>query len=283
MRVKAIMFAHAAVAFAACNALSCTTYASTTATIPQVLRAGGVLINVPRLDEALKFYADGLGYAIAERQSSPPRLVLRGKDGKSLTLQVSPDVRPFEKNESRPSLTLQVNDLGESMDKMRKLGFLDARQAPREEGVGFAVTVHDPAGTPISLMHQTIASTPRFEEPKIYNFGFFVPDIQAERALLVDKLGLVVRSNRFLPKDLPLDHADKSFALMLHQREGIRASHDRSITNSPLVIFWDTPDLAAAERALKEAGAAPEKSAPDNRDLVFWLRSGIPAWVRTAK
>ncbi|MBL8513276.1 MAG: VOC family protein [Betaproteobacteria bacterium] len=280
MRARTMMSAFAAAPLCACVALSCAIQVRAN---PQVLRAGGILINVPRMDEALRFYVDGLGYAVAERQLVPARVVLRGKDGKSLILHVSPDVRPFANDESRPSLTLQVNDLGESMDKMRALGFLDARQAPREEGVGFAITIHDPAGTPISLMHQTIVKTPRFEEPKIYNYGFFVPDIAAERDLLVDKLGLAVRSNRFLPKDLPLDHADKSFALMLHQREGVRPSRDRSITNSPIVIFWEAPNVLEAESALKQADARARKLPPDHRELEFWLRSGIPTWVRAAK
>ena len=62
-------------------------------------------------------------------------------------------------------------------------------------------------------MHQTVLSRwSRFKEPRLYNYGFLIPDMEAGRDFYSNKLGFVVRSEKYLPLDLPLGHKDKSFA-----------------------------------------------------------------------
>ena len=188
----------------------------------------------PALTRRFEVLCRWIGLRDCRRQSSPPRLVLRGKDGKSLTCKCRLTLRPFEKTRSRPSLTLQVNDLGNPWTKCASsVSWTHGKPRAKRALVCPSPSTTRP-GHPSRSCHQTIASTPRFEEPKIYNW--FCPGHSGRTPLLVDKLGLVVRSNRFLPKDLPLDHADKSFCVDAASARGIRAS-DRSITNSPLVIF----------------------------------------------
>lgn len=45
-------------------------------------------------------------------------------------------------------------------------------------------------------MHQTIVKVEPFEEPKIYNFGFLVPDMQMGRDFYTGKLGFVVSQRK---------------------------------------------------------------------------------------
>jgi hypothetical protein len=69
-----------------------------------------------------------------------------------------------------PRLTLQVNDLGQSIAKLKSGGVRFAEAEPRKEAVGNAIFILDPFGRRISLMHQTIVKAPTFKEPRIYNF-----------------------------------------------------------------------------------------------------------------
>jgi predicted enzyme related to lactoylglutathione lyase len=122
-------------------------------------------------------------------------------------------------------------------------------------------------------MHQTVVKTEPFKEPKIYNFGYLVPDMQIGRDFYSNKLGFVVRSERYLPKDLPLGHKNKSFAFMLHYRPGVesvRTDYPRVTAFNTLV--FETFNLAAATEELKKNGvkilSAHKKSRAGNYVLI---------------
>jgi hypothetical protein len=79
--------------------------------------------------------------------------------------------------------------------------------------------------------------------------------MQIGRDFYSHKLGFVVRSERYLPKDLPLGHKNKSFAFMLHSRPGIasiRTGYPRVTAFNTLV--FETFNLPAATRELKKNG-----------------------------
>jgi catechol 2,3-dioxygenase-like lactoylglutathione lyase family enzyme len=104
-------------------------------------------------------------------------------------------------------------------------------------------------------MHQTIVKVEPFREPKLYNFGFLIPDMGAGRDFYSNKLGFVVRSEKYLPKDLPLGHGDKSFAFMLHYRPGVKTvRNDYPESTAFNTLVFQTEDLEAAIKVLEERG-----------------------------
>src|SRR5437868_2401436 len=127
---------------------------------------------------------------------------------------------------------------------MRALNSESAETTPRKEGVGNAIFILDPFGRKISLMHQTIVKVAPFKEPRVYNFGVLLPDMNAGRDFYARKLGFVVRSEKYLPLDLPLGHTDNTFAFMLHYRPGVTSIKSEYPQAAPFVtMVFATADL----------------------------------------
>ena len=219
------------------------------------LRAFGVEINVDDMDTALAFYTRKLGFETEDRSGYPGFVILQSGDSEKLILNRVRKLRSESPLDTGLSFTLQVNDLDETIARMKTLGVEFAEAQPRKEAVGNAISIKDPFGRRISLMHQTIVKVEPFKEPKLYNFGFNLPDLPAGRDFYANKLGFVVRSERYLPLDLPLGHADKSFAFMLHTRPGIiaiKSDYPNSVAFNTAV--FSTPDLAATVSRLQING-----------------------------
>ena len=143
------------------------------------------------------------------------------------------------------TFTLQVNDLDQAIRRLKALGVEFAETEKRKEGVGDAISIRDPFGRPISMMHQTVVKVEPFKEPRVYNFGFLVPDMGVGRDFYANKLGFVVRSEKYLPLDLPLGHRDKTFAFMLHVRPGVTPVKRAHPKAAPfLTMVFETTDLA---------------------------------------
>jgi catechol 2,3-dioxygenase-like lactoylglutathione lyase family enzyme len=220
-----------------------------------VIRTYGVKINVDDMEKALAFYCGKLGFEIEDRGAYPNQVILKADDSNKLILnRVKRLVAPGD-DDTRLSFTLQVNDLDQAIDKMRSLGVEFGEAERRREGVGSAIYIKDPFGRLISLMHQTIVKVEPFKEPKLYNFGFLVPDMERARDFYSNKLGFVSLSERYLPKDLPLGHRDKTFAFMLHYRQGVepvRSDYPNGASFNTLV--FETNNLRVAVKALKARG-----------------------------
>jgi catechol 2,3-dioxygenase-like lactoylglutathione lyase family enzyme len=170
-------------------------------------------------------------------------------------LNLVAQLRAHAPNDTRLSFTLQVNDLDAAIERMKARGVELGAQARRKEAVGDAIFIRDPFGRLISLMHQTVVQVAPFQEPKLYNFGFLVPDMQTGRDFYSTKLGFVVRSERYLPLDLPLGHKDQSFAFMLHYRPGVtpvKSGYPRAAAFNTLV--FETANLSAAVKELRARG-----------------------------
>ncbi len=218
-----------------------------------LIRTHGLKINVDDVEKALSFYAGKLGFEVEDR--SADYVVLKSGDREKLILNRVSKLGALGPRDTQLSFTLQVNDLGQTIERMKALGVEFGEKEPRKEAVGNAIFIKDPFGRRISLMHQTIVKVEPFREPKLYNFGFLVPDMQAGRDFYSGKLGFVVRSEKYLPLDLPLGHGDKSFAFMLHYRPGVvrvRSDYPRAASFNTLV--FETGDLRAASAELMARG-----------------------------
>ena len=221
------------------------------------IRPHRLKINVTDLAKAVAFYCDKLGFAIESR--TPKEVVLRAAEVKLVLHEVA-RLRPASKTETALGFTLQVNDLDRAIKRMKELDIPFAESEPRTEGVGRAISILDPFGRRISLMHQTIVAVAPFEEPRLYNFGYTVPDMDAARAFYRGKLGFVERSERYLPRDMPVGTADGAFAFMLHQRPNVGAFDPKRAAGEPMnVLIYETNDLAATVAGLREAGVTVDE------------------------
>ncbi len=236
-----------------------------------LIRAHGLKVNVDDMKQALAFYRDKLGFEV-ENQSDPNSVILKSADRQKLILNRVDELRSVKRTDTQLSFTLQVNDLDEAIKRMKALGLELGESVPRKEAVGSAIFIKDPFGRLISLMHQTIVKTEPFKEPRMYNYGFLVPDMQIGRDFYTNKLGFVVRSERYLPLDLPLGHKDKSFAFMLHYRPGVTVVKNNGVAVFNTLVF-ETTSLAAATAELKSKGVkilngGPGKSERGDRLLI---------------
>jgi glyoxylase I family protein len=217
------------------------------------LRTSALKINVDDIDKAISFYGDKLGFEVADRSDYPQQVVLKTDDSFKLILNKVRRLQKAGATETQVSLTLQVNDLAQAIAKMRSLNIEFAETTPRKEGVGNAIFILDPFGRKISLMHQTIVKVEPFKEPRVYNFGVLIPEMSAGRDFYADKLGFVVRSEKYLPLDLPLGHDDKTFAFMLHYRPGVTSIKSEYPKAAPfLTMVFETADLSQTVMELRK-------------------------------
>lgn len=218
-----------------------------------ILRTSALKINVEDMDKALSFYGDKLGFEIADRSGYPQEVVLKTSDNFKLILAKVKKLRKTEDTDTRVGMTLQVNDLNQAIEKMKSLEVEFAEKQPRKEGVGNAIYIVDPFGRKISLMHETIVKNDPFKEPKVYNFGLYVSDMNAGREFYENKLGFIARSERYLPLDMPLGHQDKTFAFMLHYRDWVKPIKSEYPKTAPFyTIVFETNDLAQATKMMKQ-------------------------------
>jgi len=229
------------------------------------LRVLALRVNVTDMDKALGFYGGKLGFEVADRRQFPRRVVLKTQDSFQLILYKVARLRKIADKDTEVSFTIQVNDLETAIANMKAKGVPFAETVPRKEGVGNAISILDPFGRRISMMHQTIAKVEPFKEPRLYNFGVLVPDMIAAREFYHDVLGFVIRSENYLPLDLPLGYTDNTFAFMLHYRTGVHAIASQYPKVSPYtMIVFESSDLPEMIKTLKEHGTKIVSSNGDN-------------------
>ncbi|HWA32750.1 MAG TPA: VOC family protein [Cyclobacteriaceae bacterium] len=219
------------------------------------LRSMGVKVNVTDMRKAITFYRDVLAFQLESGDERSEMVVLKpGTGDERIVLHLVSYVLPAKETEAAASFTLQVNNLDDAIVALKSKGVNFGSYVKRKEGVGYAIYFDDPFQTRISMMHETVQNNPEFKEPRLYNFGFLVPDMTAARDFFVSKLGFVVRSEKYLPLDLPLGHADKTFAFMIHYREGVEPIHYNAPDNQHVVVMFQTDSLDLAVRGLKDRG-----------------------------
>ncbi len=207
------------------------------------------------MKQALDFYRDKLGFIVEDGYPDSNMFFLKeSKEKERIVLNLVKNLLPERIKDNTASFTLQVNDLDSTILSIMNKGIDLGDYQRRKEGVGYAIFINDPFKTRISLMHQTIVKVPWFKEPLIYNYGFLISDMDKARDFYCKKLGFVARSEKYLPLDLPLGHSDKTFAFMLHYREGMVDVQYNAANDEHVVIMFKTNDLAAAIKDLKEKG-----------------------------
>lgn len=233
--------------------------ASTHAQVPAPLKAHGVRINVTDLDAAMEFYVNKLQFKVENKGKS--EVILLTTEGDRIVLIKVNNLLPELESETRVGFTLLVNDLDSTIARLRRIGVDFGTSQKRKEGVGYAISIFDPFGTAISLMHLTVVNVPRFAEPRLYNYGFKIPDMDRARAFF-KQLGFSERSEKYLPNDMPLGHSDNTFAFMLHFRHGVQAVQHNSVHSEHVIALFSARDLVTAVDMLVRAGAIVLDKAP---------------------
>lgn len=219
------------------------------------LQTHAVKINIDDMKKAESFYVRKLGFEVEDRSAYPTQLVLKTGGRVKLILNRVARLQKAGPLETQVGLTLQVNDLDQTVERLQAAGVHFVEGSKRREAVGNAITVRDPFGRKISLMHHTASRVEPFKEPRIYNFGVLIPDMNAGRDYYSNKLGFVVRSEKYLPLDLPLGHKDNSFGFMLHYRPGVTTIKSAYPRASPFnTMLFTTDNLRGAMDALKSNG-----------------------------
>ncbi|HEX7177693.1 MAG TPA: VOC family protein [Pyrinomonadaceae bacterium] len=236
------------------------------------IRTFGVKINVEDMEKALAFYNGKLGFEVEDRRGYPDEVKLASGGREKIILNRVKKLRPLVPNDARLTFTLQVNDLDQAIRRLKALGVEFAETEKRKEAVGDAISIRDPFGRPISMMHQTVVKVEPFKEPRVYNFGFLVPDMGVGRDFYTNKLGFVVRSEKYLPLDLPLGHPDATFAFMLHVRPGVRPVKSAYPEAAPfLTMVFETADLPQTLEGLrrKQVNVVAVKDSQQGRVVVL--------------
>lgn len=218
-----------------------------------VLRTYGIKINVTDMAKAIDFYTRQLGFEIESKIDYPKSVALKSNDSNKLILNLVGNLVEEGAKDCKAGLTLQVNDYDKAVTKMKSSGVNFGSNVKRKEGVGYSIYFSDPFGTMLSTMQVTVVKEDPFPEPRIYNYGILIPDMDKARAFF-QKLGFVERSEKYLPLDMPLGHTDGSFGFMLHFREGIEPLHYNTANDEHIVIMFSVTDLASSVQKLKEAG-----------------------------
>lgn len=219
------------------------------------LQTHALKINVDDMKKAESFYVGKLGFEVEDKSAHPAQVVLKTGGRVKLTLNRVARLQKAGPLETQVGLTLQVNDLDQTVVRLRAAGVDFVEGSKRREAVGNAITVRDPFGRKISLMHHTASKVEPFREPRIYNFGVLIPDMNAGRDYYGNKLGFAVRSEKYLPLDLPLGHKDNSFGFMLHYRPGVTAIKSAYPRATPFyTMVFSTDNLSRAMDAMKSSG-----------------------------
>ncbi len=224
------------------------------------VRHHGVIIRTPELDAALAFYADGLGFAIADFE--PRRGWARFVGNMPIYLEAVGDRRLHPADVANAEITFQSNDLDASIGVLQGAGARLTTSEPYATAVGRSIRFADHAGVIHHMMHSARAA-PLFAEPRIYNCGFDVPAeaIAPTRSLLEGALGFVAMTERYFPPSVPYLETDRSFAFMLHHNQDfepdLRPREMPSRDDLGVSLIFTSTDLHTTARAAVAGGAAP--------------------------
>lgn len=235
------------------------------------LRAIGFRIHVTDMDKALDFYAAKLGFTVRDRSAYPAWVALAASNNQHIYLAKVGSLLPVQPQEAYAGFSLQVNNLDETIAKLKaaKADFADYKK--RKEGVGYAISVNDPFGLPISLMQITIRQEGPVAEPKIYNWGYTIPTMDTARKFYTQLLGFIELTTKYLPLDMPIGHADRSFGFMLHERAGKEAVEYNTIMYEHVVFLFQTPNLQRSKQALQTKGVRFLQKSPQPSPVGWYV------------
>jgi predicted enzyme related to lactoylglutathione lyase len=258
-------------------------------TQPPLFRAHGVRINVPDMEAGLAFYSGMLGFAVESREKFPATVTLKPDERHytHITLVQQPRTgSTLYRRDTHTSFTLWTADIRAFLAKAGKARVRMMDDHVRVEQVGLAATFSDPWGATFSVMDTTARPEPLPPEPRIYNFGLYLPMTAYAKAreFWCEKLGLVTLTDRYLPLDQAVFSADKQWGFMLHMREGAQPAKGDYPGFTMPIIQLATPDIDAALAKLKEAKAeilldTPATDPFGRRYTAFREPFGVPVEV----
>jgi catechol 2,3-dioxygenase-like lactoylglutathione lyase family enzyme len=237
------------------------------------VRSCGVKILVSDLGKARDFYCNTLGFGVLKEDKKEKTLWLDTKEDRQVVLQQhKKKLLPNAGDKTCISFTLQVNNLDSAQARLRARGVRFVQDQKRAEGVGFSLHYYDPFGNVFSLLEQTLSKTAPFAEPKLYNYGYYISDLPKQEDFFL-KMGFVERTKKYLPGDMPLYHADKSFGFMLHLNREQWGNRDFSKKGTPAArLLFQSDDLEKLALWGKQNGFSNVKKQNGNASpgALFW-------------
>lgn len=191
-------------------------------------------LKVADLEAAKKFYVETLGFSTdnSYKAENEVRLVTNSY---KIILSLDKNMKILPENVlSSVSFCIMVNDIDEALKTYRSKGVRLLSDQKRKEGVGYSIKIFDPFNNQLSVMQQTTPNTQKIIEPKVYNCGYYVPSMEKARKFYSGILGFVELTDKYLPSDMPLYYADKSFNFMLHEN---RPEFKHVITPNARLVF----------------------------------------------
>lgn len=254
---------------------------SSSAPVP-LLRVHEVKVKVTDMDEALAFYRDLLGLALLSDDAYPASVLL---DGEVLPLRLERTTQAVPVEYPRVAQTILVFETADLVATMARLQayhvtFLTDPPEPygfnQETGkpLGLTTKVRDPFGNVHSLVEQQVRRDTTLTGIRIYNVGYYLPDMQAARAIYNDRLGFVPMTENYLPAALPLLHADGSFAFMLHEHRDVQPATINYPDDTQSLIVFSTTNLHTAAKALRHQGVTllHDQPQPSSQGLYLAFR-----------
>lgn len=217
------------------------------------LRAYGVNIFVTDLKTAEEFYVDKLGFKIRSKKYKSHVIELADENYRLLLIKTEKANKVDFPNEAQTSLALQVNDINSAYKRWKSKG-VEIIAGIDTIGIGLAAWFGDPFGNVIAFLEQTVGDVEKFDEPRIYNFGYYFSNIPDARKLFIETLKFPVRTERYFPPALPLANWDGSFGFMLHERKGLQPSDAGYNKDSQVVLVFATDDIESTFRYFNKMG-----------------------------
>lgn len=230
------------------------------------IRFYGVQVRVSDMEQASDFYHRKLGFSLNDTNKARDEDAIKlGAELPFYLVKVKGDnIINFEQ-ESHAKIAFQVNKMLPTIDKLRKNNILIVDSRIYRNGIGIGIRIEDAFGNQHSMVEVQRGEQPTIEQPKIYNVGFNVSDIEKAEAFYTELLGFEVYSRNYLPEALPLKHDDNSFAFMLHFNNQTKNNPSRYDYDSQTVLMFSTPNLDLAIKDLEKIGVNLLFSKPRKR------------------
>lgn len=217
------------------------------------LRLHAVKIKVTDMEQAIEFYSGVLGFRVDSMQHYSGWVRLSNETVPLWLQQASlrgPDEQP---QAVRTGAGFQARDLAKTIRALESRGVEFLYDSPRKVGVGISTHFRDPFGNLLYYLEQQVGPPQEFQQPRIYNVGFRVADMEKARRFYCGLLGFVVRSEEYFPA-VPLGHRDGTFAFMLHEEENLPPARIDYPNQRQTVVVLETSELESLLRTLSEAG-----------------------------
>lgn len=217
------------------------------------LRLHAVKIKVTDMKQAIEFYSGVLGFRVDSMQHYPGFVLLHNETVPLWLEEASLRGSDDQPQAVRTGAGFQARDLAKTIRALESQGVKFLYHSPRKVGVGISTHFRDPFGNLLYYLEQQVGPPEEFQEPRIYNVGFRVPDMEKARRFYCGLLGFVVRSEKYFPA-VPLGHRDGTFAFMLHEEKDLPPARIDYPKQRQTVVVLETSDLESLLRTLSEAG-----------------------------